>query len=49
MFFREYVEDVNALYKHHGVGYTGLDNDLWYNESGRIAHSGVGYTGVYDE
>lgn len=47
--FKPYEEDDVSVYVHSGVGYTGIDYDLWNGTPGRIKHSGVGYTGVYDE
>lgn len=47
--FVKYEEDFVSPYVHNGVGYTGIEHDLYYGTPGRIKHSGVGYTGVYDE
>ena len=47
--FKPYEEDYVGVYVHSGVGYTGIDHDLWNGEPARIKHKGVGYTGVYDE
>ena len=47
--FKPYEEDYVSVYVHSGVGYTGIDHDLWHGESARLKHRGVGWTGVYDE
>lgn len=49
--FKPYEEDYVGRYVHSGVGYTGLEFDMWYGHSApaRLKHCGVGYTGVYDE
>ena len=47
--FRPYEEDLVARYVHNGVGFAGIDYDLWNNSRPKIKHCGVGYTGVYDE
>lgn len=47
--FAPYVQDDVAIYMHSGVGYTGIDHDLFARKHGRIVHNGVGYTGVYYE
>ena len=47
--FKPYEEDFVAKYVHGGVGFTGVEHDLWNNDTPRNKHSGVGYTGVYDE
>lgn len=47
--FKEYEEDDVSPYIHSGVGYAGIEYDLYHNEPGRKKHCGIGYTGVYDE
>lgn len=47
--FKPYVEDYVGRYAHSGVGYTGVEFDVWHSEPGRYKHRGVGYTGVYNE
>ena len=47
--FKPYEEDYVGVYVHSGVGYTGIDHDLWNGAPARMKHCGVGYTGVYDE
>jgi len=49
MVFTPYVEDEYGAYYHSGVGYTGINGDLFHRKHGRIVHHGVGYTGVYNE
>lgn len=48
-FFKKYEEDDVSPYIHSGVGYAGIEHDLYHGEPGRLKHNGVGYTGVYDE
>lgn len=47
--FKPYEEDFLSPYVHNGVGYTGVDFDIWNPTNARTKHCGVGYTGVYDE
>ena len=49
LIFKKYEEDDVSVYIHSGVGYTGIDYDLFNGQRAKIKHSGVGYTGVYDE
>lgn len=49
LIFIPYMEDDYGSYYHSGVGYTGVDHDLYHRKHGRIVHHGVGYAGVYDE
>ena len=47
-FFTPYEEDDVSLYVHSGVGYLGIDFDLWYAQPARLKHCGVGFGGTYD-
>lgn len=49
--FKPYEEDYVGRYVHSGVGYDGVEFDMWHGHSAsaRLKHCGVGYTGVYDE
>jgi hypothetical protein len=48
LIFKEYEEDNVSLYVHSGVGYSGIDFDLWYAQPARLKHCGVGFGGTYD-
>lgn len=47
-FFRKYEEDDISVYVHSGVGYAGIDYDLYNGQPARQKHQGVGYGGLYE-
>ena len=46
MLFRKYEPDSEGSYIHHGVGYVGIDYEMYPYNTGAEIHHGVGYGGM---